>query len=295
VSARFEITHQRPGADGAREILRRQIEAALEGLAGRTPSDHGIHAVRKHIKAARGTLRLLRPAAGERAYRSENRTLRDAGRLLSAARDGPVLVRSLERLQPKILNRAAQRRVAGFGARLRESAARQRRATRLRHIPHARTLLRAALARLASWPALDGRWESPRRGLLDTYRKARAAAQANARGATSESLHEWRKQSKYLRTQLQLISPVQHASVTALSAALHELTDELGEDHDLAVLSAMADARLDANAASALQRLIAKRRKKLQRAALAAGRRLYRQKPHDFDRRLRHYFYCWSA
>ena len=213
MSARFEITHQRPGADGAREILRRQIEAALEGLAAGTLSDHGIHAVRKHIKAARGTLRLLRPAAGERAYRSGNRTLRDAGRLLSAARDGRVLVMALERLQPKIADRAAQRRVAGFGLRLRESAERQRRATRLRHVPRAKTLLRATLGRLASWPALDGRWKSLRPGLLDTYRKARAAAQANARGATSESLHEWRKQSKYLRTQLQVISPVKHASM----------------------------------------------------------------------------------
>jgi CHAD domain-containing protein len=295
MSARFEITRQHPGASGVHDILRRQIEAALAELAVQQPDNHRIHQLRKHIKAARGTLRLLRPAVAERAYRAENHALRDAARLLSAARDGPVLVKALTRLQAKIEDPAARRGVAAFGAWLRERAARERRASLQHGFPQARTILRTALKRLRSWRAPGRGWKPVREGLHRTYRKARREAKRNARSPSSESLHEWRKTSKYLRNQLQLIAPAQHASLARLSGALHDLGDALGDHHDLVVLDEMAanSGRMDESACTALRRVIARRMRKLQRRALRAGCALFREKPAHLDRRLRRYFGCW--
>jgi hypothetical protein len=86
VSQRFEVSHATSGARGLRAILHRQIEAAIAELPHRRPTDEAIHESRKQMKAARATLRLLRPLLSERSYRAENRMLRDSGRALSAAR-----------------------------------------------------------------------------------------------------------------------------------------------------------------------------------------------------------------
>lgn len=83
----FAVSHATSGARGMRAILHRQIEAALAGLHRARATDEEIHEARKQMKAARATLRLLRPHLSEMDYRSENRMLRDAARALSAARD----------------------------------------------------------------------------------------------------------------------------------------------------------------------------------------------------------------
>lgn len=281
-----------------RAILHRQIEAAIAELPRHDPTDEEIHEARKQMKAARATLRLLRPVLGEQRYRSENRMLRDAGRALSPARDSTVLVTTLEALVQRAPGKRTRNRLAGFETKLRNDARRSHDRVAGSGLRQSGARLRTALRRLDSWPEPAADWKDVRRSLRDSYRKGRRCARRNARQRDGAILHEWRKRAKYLRSQLQALAPVQHASLKSMTDELHDLSDHLGEEHDLAILSTLArqDRRhpVDGKTHKALQRLIGKRRRKLRKRALQVGLPLYAEKPAHFEARLRRYLRVWA-
>lgn len=93
-----ELDRSESGTRSARHIVRRQVAKAIEALEGHAPSDEVVHDARKELKRARATLRLLRGAIGDRAYRRENEALRDAARPLGVIRDSKVLLDTLNGL-----------------------------------------------------------------------------------------------------------------------------------------------------------------------------------------------------
>ena len=295
MTKRFEVSHANYGARAMREILKRQIETAVEELPRGRPTDEEVHSIRKHMKAARGTLRLLRPLLSERDYRAENRALRDAARAFGAARDGAVRVETLEDLMQKTKGNGARRGLAEFDAQLKKDADRKRSRLARHGVRHSGAQLRAALRRVHSWPEPRMDWRAVCRSMRDSYRKGRQCARCNERAASAASLHEWRKRAKYLRSQLEVIAPVQHASLQAMSGELHRLSDQLGEEHDLSVLGDLAlRGGLEHKAKRSLKKRIEKRRRKLRKRAISVGLPLYSEKPADFETRLRRYFRQWT-
>ena len=113
-----------------------------------------------------------------------------------------------------------------------------------------------------------------------------------------ENLHEWRKQAKYLRHQLEVLEPIQPVAMAELAGRLHELTQLLGDGHDLAVLRQKLVAGPAAPAGrirETLVTLIDRRRAELEQEALQLGRRLFADKPKDFTERLKSYWKAWRA
>jgi CHAD domain-containing protein len=96
-----EIRAGESGAKGARRILRKQIEGALESLRAGRVTDENVHDARKRIKKARAALRLLRDALGKRTFARTNGALRDVARPLSQVRDSKVLIDTLEKLNSR--------------------------------------------------------------------------------------------------------------------------------------------------------------------------------------------------
>jgi hypothetical protein len=75
-----------------------------------------------------------------------------------------------------------------------------------------------------------------------------------------------------------------------LARRAHALSDVVGDDHDLAVLRAAARERhapLAPGELALLERLIARRRARLQRRALAQGRRVYARTPAELEKLVR--------
>jgi CHAD domain-containing protein len=224
--------------------------------------------------------------------------LRDAGRALSPARDSTVLVKTFEGLVQRAPGKSTRKRLAGLRAQLRDDASRSHAEVARHGLRESGARLRTALQRLDSWPEPAADWKAVRRSLRDSYRKGRRCARCNARQRDGAILHEWRKRAKYLRSQLQALAPVQHASLKSMTDELHYLSDHLGEEHDLAVLGELArrDGRhpVDATTNKSLQRLIDKRRRKLRKRALQVGLPLYAEKPAHFEARLRRYLREWT-
>ena len=99
-----------------------------------------------------------------------------------------------------------------------------------------------------------------------------------------------RKRVKDLWYQLRLIRDADKHVLGALADHAHDLSDHLGDDHDLALLREEVQRRLDAFASPADQRHllqeIDQRRGELQFAAISLGERIYAEKPKKFTNRL---------
>lgn len=288
-------------ARGVRNVLLYHIDEALDALKGTQVSDANIHGARKALKKARATLRLMRDALTKTAYRQENETLRDAARPLSAARDARVLLDALDRVVRLYGEAGAKAVPDAFHQFLeREQGELRRRASGGRSGLHTapRTALRAARTRIAHWKLGPEGWPEIGAGLKRVYVRGRRGLKAAHAKRTPERLHEWRKQAKYLWHQLQVLEPMNPGVLGELADQVHQLSDYLGDDHDLAVLreKVLAQRQLFQMRAGPepLLALIGHCQAQLQEKAFRLGTRLYDEKPAAFSGRVGRYWRDWQ-
>jgi CHAD domain-containing protein len=293
-----ELHRSESGTKSVRHIARSQIADALAALQSRTPTDAAVHDARKELKRARATLRLLRDAMGEKAYRRENQAVRDAARPLSAIRDSKVLLDTLDGLVARFHATGELPPTEDLRRALRRERAAARRTALKGPKPFSESCvaLQAVHHRARRWRLGGGGWEVLGAGLKRVYgqgRKALAAAQADR---TPAKLHEWRKQTKYLWHQLQLLEPLWPGMIGELADQAHQLSDYLGDDHDLSVLRDKVvelGEGVEKSERRALIRLIDGRRTELRDKAMVLGRRLYQEAPADFEARFARYWRDW--
>jgi hypothetical protein len=87
--------------EGLRRIALGQLDLVLELLEGeidRMAAARTVHETRKALKRLRALVRLIKDELPEGEFERENVILRNAGRRLAGARDGEVMVSTLERL-----------------------------------------------------------------------------------------------------------------------------------------------------------------------------------------------------
>jgi hypothetical protein len=274
-------------------ILLMQLRHARGALEPPGPlSDARTHAARKSVKSARATLRVLRALIGRAAYRSANRALRDAAAPLGAARDAAALLQTLDRLSRHDHPPAAGTRT--LRRRLERDAQRTH-----RRLGPASAARRAALVRLArverqarGWAGGEERARSTGpsgllRGVQRTYRHGRRSYAAVRRRATDAALHEWRKQSKYLAGELQLLRTMRPRRFDPPQRRAARIAALLGSDHDLALLRTELQHCGAPDALRPLLERIDRSRARLQARALSAGERLYHLRPAQFTAPLR--------
>ena len=280
----------------ARELARAQAELRSQGR-----QDDALHEVRKSLKRARAILRLVREELGDEAYHRENFAFRDAARPLTEVREAAVLVETVDAL---IGAGGDAREAAAFGS-VREALLRHQHAVAKRVLANGRTFARvakaleASQARLPAWPIERDHWLALEAGLGLVYRAGRRALAAAAKAPSVSHLHEWRKQSKYLWHQLQLLEPAWRAAEAELGEQAHQLSVLLGEDHDLAVLRRLVKTKPGLyggqRAVKSLIALIDRRRGELHRRAFALGEQLYRDPTALFQKRMGRYWKRWRT
>ncbi|HJS91009.1 MAG TPA: CHAD domain-containing protein [Steroidobacteraceae bacterium] len=293
-----ELHRSESGTRRLAHIARAQIAAAIEALASRSPTDQVVHDARKELKRARATLRLLRDAIGDKAYRRENQALRDAARPLSLIRDRKVLLDTLNRLVKRFQGDAELPPTEHLRRVLRRERAATRRVALQGRKPFtsSRAMLQAVRQRAARWRTGSADWEVLGAGLKRVYGKGRKAMAAAQSDRTPAKLHEWRKQTKYLWHQLQLLEPLWPGMIGELADQAHKLSDYLGDDHDVSVLRDKVmelDKTLANSERRSLVRLIDVFRTELRDKAMVLGRRLYEESPTDFEARFAQYWRDW--
>jgi len=287
-----------------RRIVRSQMDAVLEELTAthKGSRDEAVHEARKALKKIRAILRLVRPVIGDKAYRRENTCFRDAGRPLTEVRDARILIATLDKLVEHF-----QEHIAGQSfAEVRKALGDNLRAVRKRVLDEhnafavvAETVSQAR-ERVKGWADVSDKWSSVGAGLQDVCRQARAAFREAAADPSVASLHEWRKQVKYLRYQLEVLQPLWPERITELATGGDRRGALRGADHDLAVLRqtltpGAPQPVADDGEREALLALIDRRRAELAQEVLLLGDRFFQDRPRELGRRLQGYWKTWRG
>jgi CHAD domain-containing protein len=248
------------------------------------------------MKKLRALLRLVRSELGEDVRRRENECFRDAGRELSSLRDATVLIETLdelaerdpERVPPDVyggLRQALEARSRGDGAGAAEGAKRAAIAT-----------LESARGRVEDWPLERDGFAALAPGLERVYAQGRRRMRAAERGPSAENLHEWRKRVKDHWYHLTLLHCAWPELLEPAGDAAHDLSELLGDDHDLAVLAEAAHEHAGALGGAAeldaFGDAVAARRVELERDAFGLGGRVFAERPGALARRIGH---LWQA
>ncbi len=291
-STAYRLLEEESVGPGIRRILLAQVDDAVTQLRGEAENGpaEAIHEARKDMKKIRSALRLVRDAIGDDAWRRENDHYRDVARKLSAHRDAEILVSSLDDLRERFGPAAGRR-----SGKLREQLDAENRDAHDDGTIE-RTMASAAAELIACRSSLDelvldgDGWGVIAPGLHRTYRRGRKRLRSVEEEASVTNLHELRKRVKDLWYQLRLIREADRPMIGALADHAHDLSDHLGDDHDLALLREEAQGRRDAFATPADQRHllqeIDQRRGELEFAAISLGGRIYAEKPKKFTSRL---------
>jgi CHAD domain-containing protein len=299
----FELRLDKSLRKNVRRIARKQMDGALEVLtrARKRPRDEAVHEARKAFKKLRAVLRLVRPEIGERIYREENTWFRDAARPLTEVRDAKILVDTLDNLIRNFREHVDGRSFANVKNALEANlqAVRKRVLVEQNAFAKAAAAVRQAKKRIKAWTDVRDKWPAVGKGLIDTYRRsARAFREVDADPA-AETLHEWRKQAKYLYYQLQILTPLWPERMAELANEADRMGELLGDDHDLTVLRQTLTEGVgqlgDETDVEVLLALIDRRRAELEQEAMTLGQRFFQDRPRDFGRRLKGYWKTWRA
>jgi CHAD domain-containing protein len=242
----------------------------------------------------------VREGLGDEVFRRENLVLRDLGRKLSPARDAAVRVSALDLLQKTYTEEFPAKDMAPIRKRL---LGRQRSALRrVRNRPSLSRIareLRDLRRRVRAWPLTEDGFAGLESGLKRSYRQGRRAEDEAYALRTDEAFHEWRKRAKDLRYHVAVLEPVWPDVMKEVEGALHDLTDRLGDDHDLGdlrkVLAMPHTPAVNSKSMGRVLDLIARRRSELQAEARPLATRIYAEKPGVFAARVGTYWEAWRS
>lgn len=273
-------------SDAFRRVAEEEIARVRSGFdAGEANRSRAIHAARQGFKRLRALARLSRPTLGAR-FAAENRRWRDAGRLLSGSRDRTVLEECFDKLVadggidlPAATIEALKERV------LSGTAAPTPAETEASVVQVLEVLDAAAEDMALAWPRSCS---DLRRGLCKSQAQLRKAWKAACRDGSPEALHNWRKRVKDQSAQLRLFRNIVPEALQELRNAAKETAEQLGEEHDLWLLSErLSDVTVPKRAAKARAKLlgvIKERRADLRHQAFERGEGFSSQSAKAFAR-----------
>jgi CHAD domain-containing protein len=291
----FEFKKEESVRKGMRRLGRKRIEKALCSLEHCNRLE-AVHEVRKDIKELRALLRLVRKATPRSEYRRYSDTLREAAGHLATARDAHVKLNALRNLIAHFQRELAPRSFQKIKAMLAQDCRKQQGELSR---THASRRVARLLKKLSGWfsslKLKDSGWSALGPGVNRSYREARCCLALE--NGSPENFHEWRKRVKDLYYQVGLLCPIWPEQMSAAQAELKHLSECLGDDHDLFLLTEPDSLRLfrkeDEKEAEALKALADQRQNELRTEALALGARFYEEKPAVFCNRLRQYWKTW--
>ncbi|QGJ71293.1 Hypothetical protein PBC10988_29970 [Planctomycetales bacterium 10988] len=279
-------------AKGAKRVATEQVRAAQSECTQTSLDPHeAVHEMRKRFKKVRALIRLLKDEFGKK-FSQENHLYRDFGRELSEYRDAGAYMEAFEMLREKYPDIVASQEISPIQEQLHE----QRGTLELTESIHRKRnellpKLEQAEARIADWPLKKKSFKAIKPGIKKIYEDGRDAMKLCEKKSTTENFHEWRKRVKDHRYHLELLEDVCAGVIEDRRDAFKDLSDYLGDDHDLANLTDKLDELAAANAISTetetkFRQLLELARSELQTKALQLGNVYYVESPKKFAKRM---------
>ena len=276
-----------------KELTRIGLEqiAACQALLGDPQNrDAGVHDVRKGLKRLRALIGLTEPALGAAIARRERIRYRDLGRMLAAARDADVLLRTLEKIDRHFdLGKAGP--TARLTQALREAAAEPPPRAVTKRLRDGLERASVAMAKL-DFSAIDAARLAD--ATTATYRQCRRGLRRAQHDTDDETMHQWRRHVQRHWRHMRLLSNAWPAEFDARVEAARRLSQQLGDHHDLALLKAFVRATdrrsVPRRDRDAVLQFVAILQKQLCRSAWPLGQLLFAEPPTAFRMRFRVYW-----
>lgn len=282
----YELRRRERLDQAFRRIATEQLDRAAAHLLQPGLADvKRVHETRKRFKESRALARLFRFVLSDE-FRFHDRWYRDAGRKLSAYRDAAATVEAVEklpdevrsdigrRMMGRLLNAVRRRRDERYADR---DALRATVASVLAMFPEMR--LRIAGSELSGWRG------GVERGFARILRQAHSATHEAFASGDDLAFHEWRKRVKDHWYHVRLFAPAWSQLFGALETALDELSQLLGDHHDLVVVRAASRAAQDELGGEAgvdrIAGILAARQRALVEEAKRIASRVFVARPED--------------
>ncbi|MBE9078366.1 CHAD domain-containing protein [Romeria aff. gracilis LEGE 07310] len=281
--------------EGLKRIAAERMDKAIAQLTQPEDEAKAVHNARKRFKQVRAVLRLAKAELGQ-TYQRENDCFRDLGHRLSDIRDAQVRLNTLDSLSEHYA--IATDAFADIRTALEAyyQSTRQFVVAEENAIAAALPKLKAARERVAGWPIEANGWKALS-GFERAYQRGQNAFKQAIKHPEAENWHDWRKRVKDLWYHTKILKPVWPGMMTALANELSDLSDLLGDDHDLVGLREFILSRpkrlKECDQQDALLALIDRRQQELRTEAQKLGQRLYVEKPKRFDKRTKAYWQIW--
>jgi CHAD domain-containing protein len=290
-----ETEHEKLGPIGKPVVIDRDTElrralvgefqaAAQAARDAAAEADHdveeAVHDYRKALRRARAILSLVAKALPRSERRAVKKALQEARRALGNARDHAVAPETLASLPLSDEERTIAKAVLDAAAEA--MPARQEIKQGLAE-GAARALAQVEALEAALPPSLP--WDVIVKGARATYDEARCARKAAKR--SKRSFHRWRRRSKELGYQLDVIAGFAGMRVAELQKEIEGATDPQGPVVDLIMLRDFVETH--GSRGDTLDRLtdaIDMQLEDLMKDARRAGREAFRKKPRKFGKRL---------
>ena len=222
-----------------RDGLLRVVDELIDSLTNTQPHvsqnrEEDIHRVRTTIKRLRALLRLVRPAIDPAFFNRENARLGTAAALLSFARDAEVARGTLKTLavSDEIDREAVRSVLSVLETRAEPATDSQRTMSEVnRRLEQTRTNLHRLKLHGSDREVLEA-------GIRAVYGQGRRRMKTAIKQGQDDAFHRWRIRAKNLYYELQFLESVSPKRVGRIVSRLSELEDQIGHDHDAAVLRA---------------------------------------------------------
>ena len=286
----YKFKIDEPVEKGFRRIAREQLDASLAELAGPQVGAIGVHECRKSLKRLRALVRLASDAIGNAKAGRRTKALGEIAKLLSARRDQTVMLQTIGKLAVEVPDAADA--FAPLNAGLPAHAGDQSAALDVDIAARARLLLLQEAKKFArmqfgkrGFAALEG-------GLEKSYRQARKATKYAYDEPTDENFHNLRKAVQWHWRQMSLLARAWPDEFAVRGSAARELSQLLGDDHDLAMLIGAASTAADMSVEQkeAAVALCQRQQQVLRATAEFRAKRLFAETPQAFIKRVSAYW-----
>ncbi len=298
----FQLKSEESSSEAVKRVIGEKISETITLLTDSTiDQDTAVHKSRKNMKRIRALLRLVRKDIGEMVFGRENAWYRDAARQLAPMRDGAVMIETFDLIQAEYANILR----AYSSDKIRQHLVTQQVERRRQFLAQSEIIhgvlktLTDAKKRVTSLPISYQDFSAYEKSLQQVYWRGRKRMNlAYQDGTDPEKFHDWRKRVKYLWHQIEFLQSLWPKIFEPLADELHQLSDYLGEAHDLAVLEDYLKENSALFSNSQTQSLflstLSTKRQTLEYTAQPLGKRLYAEKSAVFVNRIATYWHIWK-
>lgn len=290
----YRLDPAMPMSEALRQVAFAELEIAHGALATPPERHSGVHSARKCVKRLRSLLLLVRLGMPDPAFATLTERLATIAKGLAPARDAAALIDAVDKLERETAAGPGQVPIQSLRAWLhkRRRAAEQNLERNVASDAMRGLLeIRPAFAGLAVYP---DDFCSLAKGLRRCYRETREAFQHAFAIGRDEDLHDWRKGVQHHWRQMQLLAPCWPSELSARAEAARSLSQVLGDDHDISLLSRLVSTPTmmfgSPEETAAFLKRCRGRHKALRKEARAQGERLFAERSRPFTERIETYW-----